>query len=139
MKLTLSETATVLGKSERQIRYLIKRGELQAAKEGSKWCLRSEDLPLTDAQRAALSRRVDAAREAFDKGLRPAAKAADASDGRRAYSVTQLAAFEVGRQIHQDLVGALGSEHLAAHPRRGLSSASTPGFLPLGLGCPSAT
>jgi hypothetical protein len=113
MKLSLSEAATVLGKSERQIRYLIKRGEVRASKQDGKWSIQAEDLPLNDAQRAALGERVEAAREAFDKGLAPAEKAA-APQSRGAYSVTQLAAFEAGREIYRELVAGLGHEHVAA-------------------------
>jgi excisionase family DNA binding protein len=66
MRLSLSEAATVLGKSERQIRYLIKSGHLTASKEGGQW--RVTDLLLTEGQRRSLAERLGAARAAFDKG-----------------------------------------------------------------------
>ena len=58
MELSLSEVATVLGKSERQVRYLIKTERLKASKQGGRWSIHSEDLPLTAEQREILSKRV---------------------------------------------------------------------------------
>jgi excisionase family DNA binding protein len=45
--------AELLGKSLRQVRYLIQQGELPAHRDGRVWRVRDEDLPLTDARRAA--------------------------------------------------------------------------------------
>ncbi len=41
MKLSLAETATVLGKSQRQVRYMIQNGKLEAAKRGGRWQIES--------------------------------------------------------------------------------------------------
>lgn len=102
MKLSLPEVATILGKSERQVRYLIKQGTLSARKDKGRWMIDSEHLPLSDAQRQALASRVDSAREAFERGLAPAAKA---SDGKRTpgYSVRDLIAFQAGEAIFREL------------------------------------
>jgi hypothetical protein len=110
MKLSLAEAATALGKSERQVRYLIKTGRLSAAKQGGQWAIDSADLPLTEAQRQRLAERLRGAREAFDKGLDPATKAVAAGDARRQFSVTDLAAFRVAMDIYRDLKKDLGKE-----------------------------
>jgi excisionase family DNA binding protein len=44
--LSLAEAATVLGKSERQVRYMINNGRLKAVKIGGSWVVESSDLPL---------------------------------------------------------------------------------------------
>jgi hypothetical protein len=53
MKLSLSEASTALGKSERQVRYLIKSGHLRAGKEENQWRIDSAVPPLTEPQRRA--------------------------------------------------------------------------------------
>jgi hypothetical protein len=112
MKLSLSEAATALGKSERQLRYLIKTGRLSASKEGGRWSIDSDDLPLTEAQRAAIAAKVDTARAAFEKGLEPAEKATGDAE-KRYYSVTDLQAFQSGEAIYRGLKAELGLEDVA--------------------------
>ncbi len=127
MKLSIAETATVLGKSERQIRYLIKTGSLRASKEGKRWRIDSADLPISDAERQALVERSQVARTAFEKGLEPVVKAAlsapsdapaaDASaaeETKRSYSVTDLRAFQAGEAIYREVRRDLGPEEPAA-------------------------
>lgn len=122
MKLSLSEAATVLGKTERQLRYMIKAGRLGAAKQDGQWRIESSELPLTDAQRQSLAERLGAARVAFDKGVEAAAKVVGDTEKQRRYTVTDLTAFQVGAAIYRELVGALGVEATAC---RLLSSALT--------------
>ncbi len=116
MKLSISEVATVLGKSERQVRYLIRKGELRAVKEGKKWAVASDDLPLDEGRKARLGERLAAARRALEDGLEPAAKALASGTGTGGgketksehYSVTRLTAFESGAEIYRQLVQELG-------------------------------
>ncbi len=114
MKLSLAEAATVLGKTERQVRYLIKTGRLPAEKEGRRWWIESADLPLSERQRQALGERHRAAREAFDKGLEPIAKAAEPAakkhEKKRGYSVTDLVAFSTGEEIYRQVSRQLGAD-----------------------------
>jgi len=130
VKLSIAEAATVLGKSQRQIRYLIKTGGLRAAKEGQSWRIDGADLPILDAQRQALAERAQAARGAFEKGLEPVVKAAlsascDAGAGedtKRSYSVTDLRAFQAGEAIYREARRDLGPEEPAvAHLFEALS------------------
>jgi hypothetical protein len=46
MLLSLPEAARRLGKSERQVRYLIRNGQVPAQKTGGRWMVDSESLPL---------------------------------------------------------------------------------------------
>ncbi len=139
MKLSIAEAAAVLGKSERQVRYQIKTGELRAAKEGQRWRIDGADLPLSAAERQALVERSQVARRAFEKGLEPVVKAAlsspagaaagkesgdPAAGGRsgggaggeetkRAYSVRDLRAFQAGEAIYREARRDLGAEEPA--------------------------
>lgn len=61
MDLSLAEAAAHLGKSPRQVRYLIKQGKLRARKRGSAWVIDSTDLPRSEAQvEAALAKQTQA-------------------------------------------------------------------------------
>jgi len=110
MKLSLSEAATVLGKSQRQVRYLISQKRLKAAKEGGRWRIESADLPLTEPQREALSERLGKARQAFEKGLEPAAKSVADEPDRRHFSVRDLGAFQKGEAIYREASPPLGQD-----------------------------
>jgi excisionase family DNA binding protein len=119
VKLSLSEAANVLGKSERQVRYLIKTGHLAAVRDGGRWRIDSADLPLSEAQRASLASRLEVARQAFERGLAPVAKTTGEKgeeapkDSRRQYSVVDLTAFQKGQAVYRDLRQALGAQSLA--------------------------
>jgi hypothetical protein len=100
MKLSLAQTATVLGKSERQVRYLIKLGRLQASKATGTWEIDEADLPLTAEQRTGIGERVEVARQAFEKAVEPAVRATEST---ATYSVTKLAAFTGGEAVYREL------------------------------------
>ena len=108
-QLSLSEVATVLGKSERQVRYMIKTERLKAKKVGGRWMVESSDLPLSKAQREALDRRVETARAAFEKGIAPSRRAAEQGK-KRYYSVKDLDAFTIGLELYRETCKALGAE-----------------------------
>lgn len=115
MDLSIREVATVLGKSERQVRYLVRQGSLPARKEANRWRIASEDLPIDDSRRETLRQRLDAARGEIESALDPVAKAlAEAGDDKgeanERYSVRRLSAFETGREIYRDLLGASVAE-----------------------------
>ncbi len=110
MNLSLNDAAVVLGKSQRQIRYLIKTGRLNAVKESGRWRIDSESLPLSDSQRAAFGARLETAREAMTTALEPTAKALDAKGSKRRYSVTNLTTFQAGEQLYRALRAQLGPD-----------------------------
>jgi len=95
MKLTLAQTATVLGKSERQVRYMIRHGTLRAEKTEGKWSIDEDALPRSPTQRQADQMRAATAQQALDTALAPARG--------KVYSVTDLAAFQAGVAVHAEL------------------------------------
>lgn len=108
MKLSLAEVATVLGKSERQVRYMIRLGRLRSEKADGKWTIEEADLPLTAKQRGAMAGRVDTARAAFERAVAPAEKASSPARG-RVYSVTRLMAFQQGESLYREVRRTLGA------------------------------
>lgn len=116
MHLSIAEAATVLGKSERQVRYLIRQGKLKASKEGARWRIESENLPLSQAERQQLGDKLATAREQVAAAFEPLAKATEGTDAAKTterYSVRKLAAFEVGRELYRELTATLGESHPA--------------------------
>lgn len=107
MRLTLSETAQRLGKTERQVRYMIEQGQVAAKKRGGRWFLESEDLPLSDGQKEAMDRQVRQLRDAVDDTLGIAST-------KRRYSVRDLVAFQIALPLFQQSVKALGADHPAS-------------------------
>ncbi|MCB9763611.1 MAG: helix-turn-helix domain-containing protein [Alphaproteobacteria bacterium] len=69
MDLSLRQAADPLGKSPWQIRTLIQTGRLPAHKDGSRWVIRSEDLPLSEGQRRAKARKKRLLRAVVDDAL----------------------------------------------------------------------
>jgi len=69
MQLSLAEAATLLGKLLRQVRYMIKCGQLEAAKVDGRWLINEAAIPLTAAQRGAIETRAATAREAFERRI----------------------------------------------------------------------
>jgi excisionase family DNA binding protein len=99
MNLSLAEAAQLLGKSERQLRYLIQKGELPARKKGNRWVLERQDLPLTEGQQHASEHKARRARKTAKSGKR--------------LSVDQLRVCEVGLPLFHELQEAVGIEHPA--------------------------
>ena len=110
MIVSLTDAATLLGKTPRQVRYLIKQGRLPAKKVGGAWRIDTSELPLTESQRAALLERVEAVQGAIAETLKPAAAAAQ-EQGRSAskpekapFMVTQLRPFQLGAAVYAEIV-----------------------------------
>lgn len=109
MMLSLAQAATLLGKSPRQVRYMIKSGQLAASKVDNCWAIDEAALPLTAAQRSALETRAAAARDAFERALAPA-EAATQRSRERYYSVTRLEAFSRGEALYREARILLGDD-----------------------------
>ncbi len=75
MDLSLSEAARLLGKTDRQVRYLIQTGKIPAHKKGSRWIVRRDDLPLSPGQLTAAKQKTERAGRLAEEILRPDAKA----------------------------------------------------------------
>lgn len=114
MRLSLSQAATLLGKSERQLRYLVKTGQIPATKADGKWSIDEADLPLTASQRSAIDARAEAARRAFEGALPPSDKPdppGQPDAGReRVYTVTKLEAFRQGQALYRDARALLADD-----------------------------
>jgi hypothetical protein len=110
MQLTIKEAAARLGKSPRQVRYLILTQRLPARKLGGTWVLDSEDLPLSTGQEQALNRRERQLRSAVERAL----ELPTGEERAARYSVRDLKAFQIALPIHRSAVERLGSQHAAA-------------------------
>jgi excisionase family DNA binding protein len=108
MELSLTDAARLLGKSPRQVRYLIKNGKLTATKDGARWRIQSEDLPLSEGQLRARARKAQDARDLVEQALGPHGRLAD-----KRYSVRDLRAFQAGAPLLPRLTEALGTDHPA--------------------------
>ncbi len=113
MKLTLEQAAEQLGKSRRQVRYLIQSGQLTANKDGHRWYVDSEDMPRSPGQRQADRRKREQLAEVVDESL-----ALPTERGRQRYSVRDLRAFQVCLSIYHDTGAAFGAEHDARQALR---------------------
>ena len=109
MNLTIEEAATRLGKSARQVRYLIKNERLKARKRAGRWFIDSADLTLSTDQRQAVERKERQLRAAVEDGLGLNTE----SRSRPRYSVRDLKAFQIGMPVLQDAAATLGKEHPA--------------------------
>ena len=108
MKLSLSEACRLLGKTPRQVRYLIKTGRLTAHKVSGRWVINTDALPLSEGQRRAQGRKVAALEDAVEDAIAPHKVRA-----RRHYSVRDITAFALGAPILTAIHAALTDAHPA--------------------------
>jgi excisionase family DNA binding protein len=137
MKLTLQQAADQLGKTARQVRYLIKSGKLPATKHGNQWRIDEQHLPRTIGQADAARRKqaqVDTAIEQtmghalgqpLDPDGEPVQQAQRAEidaavhealavhPGKRRYSVLDLRAFQIAAALYRAVTADLGADHPA--------------------------
>lgn len=109
MKLSLADAAHLMGKTQRQVRYLIQQGRLKAGKANGRWQIDSEDLPLTAGQRQAAAARGEQLRHEVEQALAPATTASKKA-GHVHFSVRRLRAFQAGEPLFRDLVACIGPE-----------------------------
>ena len=124
MELSLSEAARLLGKTERQVRYLIQTKQLKARKRRDRWIIRREDLPLSGGQRHARDRKRRRAGEIASQVLaEPAGDEARTSGGKRTYSVRSLDVCELGIEVYRKLATARTADKTAlGHLREALEA-----------------
>lgn len=108
MQLSLQQAAARLGKSVRQVRYLIQTGTLSAQKSGGRWLIDAASLPLSEPQKAAVARRERALRSDVEAGL-----GLDEAAPER-YSVRDLKAFQIGLPLYRKSADQFGAEHPAS-------------------------
>jgi len=109
MLLTIEEAAARLGKSVRQVRYLIETNSLPAEKSGKRWVIDSENLPLSEGQQRAVDRKERQLRAAVEEGL----GLSDSEERKPRYSVRDLKAFQIALPIQRRAVEHLGGDHPA--------------------------
>jgi hypothetical protein len=105
--LSISETATALHKSERQVRYLIQEGKLAAKKKDGRWVIDSAKLPLGEAQRRILGESAAALSTAVAEAVAPPVEAMKKAAAPR-FSVRDLRAFKSAEPVFRDVVLKLG-------------------------------
>jgi len=89
MDLSLTQAAQLLGKTRRQVEYLIKTGRLPAKKVGTRWLIADSDLPLSPSQRQARERKAAALQTVAEEVL-------GATAPKTRYSLRDLKAFAEG-------------------------------------------
>lgn len=99
----------MLGKSPRQVRYMLQQNELKAHKADGRWVFKREDLPLSPTQQEARTKKAEALADIVQDALAPHTKPA-----RKRYSVRDMAAFQVGKPQLTELCELLGAQHPAA-------------------------
>lgn len=109
MKLSIDQAASHLGKSARQVRYLIQTGRLDAHKEGKRWLIDSDDLSLSEHQHQAMERKERQVRAAVEEGL-----GLDDPKGKKPrFSLRDIKAYQVGMPLRRRCAQLLGEEHRA--------------------------
>lgn len=111
MQLSLEQAATKLGKSTRQVRYLIQKGELTAQKIAGRWWIESENLPLSETKRRSEARKQRQLRAAVEQVL----DIEPESERPRRYSVRDLKAFQIALPLHRQAATVFGADHAATH------------------------
>lgn len=106
MILSLSDAARMLGQSERQVRYAIKNGRLEARRVGGRWVIDDSDLPLSPGQVSARTQKGAELRDRVEDAL----GVGRSTDG---YSVRSLDAFVAAARLAREIAAQVGAEHLA--------------------------
>lgn len=96
---SIEEVAGLLGRSVRQVRYMLQTGQLKGQKSGRRWLVRKEDLPNELPQEKA------------DQLAAVETSATRADQKYHRYSVRDLKAFEAGLPLYQIAADAFGTEH----------------------------
>lgn len=109
MNLSLQQAATKLGKSVRQVRYMIQQKTLSAHKVGGRWVVSSKDLPASAGQRKARARKEQQLQELVEDVLNVPPKRSA-----QRYSVLDLKAFQIGLPLFRKVTEQLGDDHPAA-------------------------
>lgn len=109
MQLSLEQAAARLGKTERQVRYMIKMKRLRAQKLAGRWIIESDDLPLSQGQIQAAERKERQLRAAVEEGL----GLPENSQRKPRYALRDMKAFQLALPIQRQALEHLGEEHPA--------------------------
>jgi hypothetical protein len=103
------EAARLLGKSPRQIRYMLKQGELKGEKVEGRWVFDDAKLPRSPAQERARQQKTAELEAAVNEGLDAVVR----KPRGRGYSVGDLVAFRTGAAACREAARRFGDEHRA--------------------------
>lgn len=109
MKLTLEQAATRLGKSRRQVLYLIQKGDLPAEKMAGSWFVDSDHLPLEPEQQRIAAHKQRQFKAAVEEAL-----AIEPESEQKRYSVRDLKAFQIALPLYRQACQALTADHPAS-------------------------
>lgn len=120
MELSLEDAATKLGKSVRQVRYLVKLGRLPSRKVAGRWLVQIPSTgTLPEAPPAESPSPKVFANQRKQAALRAAVEdALDLPPQPRRYSLRDLKAFQLGLPLYQQALDLLGPEHGACRALR---------------------
>jgi hypothetical protein len=110
MKLSLEQMATRLGKSKRQVLYLIRNGSLPAEKIAGRWFIESDDPPLNPEHQRSAERKQHQLQAAVEEAL---AVEPEGEQPKR-YSVRDLKTFQIALPLYHKACQALTEEHPAS-------------------------
>lgn len=108
MRLTLEEAATRWGKSVRQVRYMIQKGQLPAKKVAGHWFVSADDLPQSPRQAQAARRKREQLRDAVEEVL-----SLDPRAGPPRFSLRDIRAFQIGLPVYRRALQLLSPDHPA--------------------------
>lgn len=111
MQLSLQQAAELLGKTRRQIIYMIQQGHLPAKKVGGRWLIEQTDLQVDEAVQQRTAVRQARFKAAIEDALIP-------SNKERRYTLRDLKAVQLATPIYRQLT-ARGAdwENATAHMR----------------------
>ena len=71
MQLSIQQTASILGKTRRQLLYMIEQGKLPAKKVGGRWVVERDDLRLDPEQQQRASQKEARFKDVIEEALAP--------------------------------------------------------------------
>lgn len=113
MELSIKEAASILGKTRRQVAYMIEQGELPAKKNGGRWVIERNHLNVDEQRHQQVSQQQAQFKAVIEEALVP---------GNQRYTLRDLKAVQLAMPIYRQLVGrGAGWEKAAAHMRECLN------------------
>ncbi|MEM7678310.1 MAG: helix-turn-helix domain-containing protein [Myxococcota bacterium] len=107
--LTLPEAAALIGRSERQIRYLIQQGKLAAKKQGRRWLVDKSALDKMPERRRRHAQRLESMEATVRETLSLPAEGENPK-----WSVLSMRVVTYARSVHTAVVETFSESHPAA-------------------------
>jgi excisionase family DNA binding protein len=97
MQLSLPQAAEILGKSRRQVKYLIEQGLLPATKVGGRWVLERDDLQMDEIAQQRASLKQAQLQASIEEALKPSGK-------KRFYTLRDIKAVQLATPLYRELL-----------------------------------